>query len=64
MEEIKVKCWKPPAESRKFNVSDFRKLLQKIPEDFSITIDDFDFIFYEIDWEDKRIDFSRDYKGD
>jgi len=60
----KIKIWEPPSQTYRFTVSKLKKLLEELPDSFSIHIDDFDYIGYEIDWENGCVDFWRDYKGD
>ena len=47
---------------RYFFLKQLKKLIQDLPDEFLVTIDDMDFLFWEIDGEDGRIDFSRDYR--
>lgn len=59
-----LKIWLPPSESFHLNVGKLKEIIKDLPDDFVVTIDDMNWIFYEIDHEEERIDFSRDYKGD
>lgn len=59
-----IKPFYPPRESKQINVKQLKEIIQNLPDDMLVTIDDFDFIFWEIDYDENRIDFCRDYKGD
>jgi len=61
---VSLKIWTPPTDSRKMTAGDMREILSEVPFHFTVTIDDMDWICYEVDWESGRIDFWRDYKGD
>jgi len=61
---VDLKIWVPSKDSFKFTVGRLKHLLSKIPNHFTVTIDDMDWICYEVDGEGKRIDLWRDYKGD
>ena len=58
---VQLKIWKPPRKSHKINVKILKRYLSFIPENFTITIDDMDFLCTEIDWEDEKIDFFKAY---
>jgi hypothetical protein len=61
---VNIKYWVPPSQSHRLNVKKLKEIIQYLPDEFVVTIDDMNWIFYEVDWDDGRVDFTRDYKGD
>lgn len=62
-EKIELKIWTGPSEkSEKLTVGKIKEILKNIPEQFYFTISNMDWVFWEIDWENRVIDFERDYR--
>lgn len=61
-ETSNLRIWIPPSKSFRLSVGEIKGILKDIPDNFQFTIDNMDYIIWEIDWDEGVIDFYRDYK--
>ena len=64
IDSTSLQIWTIPTTSYRLDVEKLEDIISKIPKHFIVTIDDFEYLFWEINWENEKIDFFRDYKGD
>lgn len=59
---VNLKIWSPSEKSEMMTVKRLKEIIEDLDDEFTVTISDMNWVSWEIDCDERRIDFEREYK--